>query len=109
MSAFVLGVVVIVVLALAFWSTIVAARSVLRPLHRLQAGALEVAGIRLPDAVRRIRENNGEGVPSDVEPIDVDSSDEIGEIARAFDQMRREMLRLAANEVHSAASSTPCS
>ena len=98
LSALVLGVVVIVVLALAFWSTIVAARSVLQPLHRLQAGAREMAGIRLPDAVRRIRENNGEGVPSDLEPIDVDSSDEIGEIARAFDQMRREMLRLAANE-----------
>jgi signal transduction histidine kinase len=98
MSALVLGVVVIVVLALAFWATIVAASSVLQPLHRLQARAREVAGIRLPDAVRRISENNGEAVPSDLEPIDVDSSDEMGEIARAFDQMRREMLRLAANE-----------
>ncbi len=37
-------------------------------------------------------------VPLDVEPIDVDSSDEIGEVARAFDQVHREALRLAANE-----------
>ena len=32
------------------------------------------------------------------QPIDVDSSDEIGEVARAFDQVHREALRLAANE-----------
>ena len=93
-----LGVVVIIVLALASWSTSVAARSVLQPLNRLRAGALEVAEVRLPDAVRRIRENNGEGEPSDVEPIDLGSTDEIGEVARAFDQMRSEMMRLAANE-----------
>ena len=98
LSALAIGAVVIIVLLLASWFTILAARSVLRPLHRLRAGALEMSGVRLPDAVRRIRENNGEGGPSDVEPIDVDSSDEIGEVARAFDQMRREILRLAANE-----------
>ena len=69
-----------------------------RPLHRLRTGALEVAGERLPEAVRRMSETDGEGVPLDVEPIDVDSSDEIGEVARAFDQVHREALRLAANE-----------
>ena len=31
-------------------------------------------------------------------PIDVDSTDEIGEVARAFDQVHREAVRLAANE-----------
>ena len=98
LSALAIGVVVIIVLALASWSTILAARSVLQPLHRLRVGAQEMSGVRLPDAVRRIRENNGQGGPSDVEPIDVDSSDEIGEVARAFDQMRGEILRLAANE-----------
>ena len=98
LSALAIGVVVIIVLALASWSTILAARSVLQPLHRLRVGAQEMSGVRLPDAVRRIRENNGQGGPSDVAPIDVDSSDEIGEVARAFDQMRGEILRLAANE-----------
>ena len=97
-SALAAGAVMIIVLALASWSTIVAARSVLEPLRRLRVGALEVAGARLPDAVRRISENNGAAGPSDVEPIDMDSSDEIGEIARAFDQIRTELLRLAANE-----------
>ena len=42
--------------------------------------------------------NNGEIGSADVAPIDVDSTDELGEIARAFDQVRRETLRLTANE-----------
>jgi signal transduction histidine kinase len=69
-----------------------------RPLRKLRTGALEVAGLRLPDAVRRMSETDGEGVSLEVEPIDVNSSDEIGEVARAFDQVHREALRLAANE-----------
>ena len=88
----------IIVLALASWFTTVVVRSVLQPLYRLRVGALEIAGVGLPDAVRRINESNGESLPSDMEPIDVDSSDEIGEVARAFDQIRRETLRLAVNE-----------
>ena len=98
MEALAVGVALIIVLALASWATIVAVRSVLQPLHILRAGALEAAGVGLPDAVRRINESNGESLPSDVEPIDVGSSDEIGEIGRAFDQMYGETLRLAANE-----------
>ena len=69
-----------------------------RPLRRLRAGALDVAGIRLPETVRRMSEADHEVAPADVEPIDVDSLDEIGEVARAFDQVHREALRLASNE-----------
>jgi signal transduction histidine kinase len=89
----------IVVLALALWLTAVAAGSVLRPIRKLRTGALELDEVRLPDEIRHISENNGQGAPSpDVQPIDVDSSDEIGEVGRAFNHMRTEMLRLAANE-----------
>ena len=84
--------------ALALFLTVVVGRSMVRPLRRLRAGALEVAGVRLPEMVRRMSEADGGGVPFDVAPIDVDSSDEIGEVARAFDQVHREALRLAANE-----------
>jgi signal transduction histidine kinase len=97
-SAIAVSVVAIIVLALALWLTAVIARSVLKPIRKLRAGALEVAEVQLPDEIRRVSENNGQGVPSDVEPIDVDSSDEIGEVGRAFNHMRSEMLRLAANE-----------
>jgi signal transduction histidine kinase len=95
-GAVLLGVVLVLALALAL--TVIVGRSMVRPLRRLRAGALEVAGVRLPDMVRRMSETDGAGVPLDVEPIDVDSSDEIGEVARAFDQVHREALRLAANE-----------
>jgi signal transduction histidine kinase len=97
-SALVAGVILIVVLALALWLAIIVARSVLQPLHRLQAGALEVAEVRLPDAVRLINDKDGQGVPLDVEPVDVNTSDEIGDVARAFDQVHREALRLATDE-----------
>jgi signal transduction histidine kinase len=90
--------VVVLLLGVALVSTTIIGRSMVRPLRRLRAGALEVAGLRLPETVRRMSETDGEGVSLDVEPIDVDSSDEIGEVARAFDQVHREALRLAANE-----------
>jgi signal transduction histidine kinase len=96
--AIVVGLAVLIVLGLALFLTVVVGRSMVRPLRRLRAGALEVAGVRLPDMVRRMSESDGAGVSFDVAPIDVDSSDEIGEVARAFDQVHREALRLAANE-----------
>jgi signal transduction histidine kinase len=92
------GIEVLAVLIVVLMITIVVARSMVRPLRKLRTGALEVAGLRLPDTVRRMSETDGEGVSLEVEPIDVNSSDEIGEVARAFDQVHREALRLAANE-----------
>ena len=89
---------VMLVLALALFFTIAVGKSMTRPLRRLRAGALEIAGTRLPETVRKMSEGAGPDAPLEVEPIDVDSSDEIGEVARAFDQVHREAVRLAANE-----------
>jgi signal transduction histidine kinase len=99
LSALAAGVAVIIA-ALAAWFTIATARSVLRPLDRLRTGALELTGGRLADAVRSASQSNGsrDGAPSDLKPVDVDASDEIGDIARAFDELRRELLRLAVGE-----------
>ena len=88
---------VIVVLALALLFTVALGRSMTRPLHQLRTGALEVAGERLPETVRLMSGGGGEA-PLEVPPIDVDSTDEIGEVARAFDQVHREAVRLASNE-----------
>ena len=88
---------VIVVLALALLFTVALGRSMTRPLQRLRTGALEVAGERLPETVRLMSGGGGDA-PPEVPPIDVDSTDEIGEVARAFDQVHREAVRLAANE-----------
>jgi len=97
-SAIAVAIAVLIVLGIALLLTVVVARSLVRPLRRLRAGALEVAGVRLPETVRRMSESEGAAAPLEVEPIDVDSSDEIGEVARAFDQVHREALRLASNE-----------
>jgi signal transduction histidine kinase len=93
-----IGAAIVIVLGLALILTTLVGRSMVRPLRRLRAGALEVAGLQLPETVRRMSESDGSGAPITVEPIDVDSTDEIGEVARAFDQVHREALRLAANE-----------
>jgi signal transduction histidine kinase len=97
-SALVVAIAVLLLLALSLLFTVMVARSMVRPLRRLRAGALEVAGVRLPETVRRMSESEGAAAPLEVEPIDVDSTDEIGEVARAFDQVHREALRLASNE-----------
>ena len=104
MSALAAGVVIIVV-ALASLFTIAVARSVLQPLYRLRLGAQELTGSRLADAVRRASQNgasqsngNRDGAPFGLRPVDVDAFDEIGEVARAFDELRRELLRLAVGE-----------
>jgi signal transduction histidine kinase len=97
-SALIAGVVLVAVLALALVFTLIVARSVLQPLHKLRTGAIEVADARMPETVHRIGESNGEGAPPEAEPIGLDSSDEIGDVARAFDLVYAEVLRLAANE-----------
>jgi signal transduction histidine kinase len=96
--AVLVGLAVFLLFTLALICTVIVGRSMVRPLRRLRAGALEVAGVRLPQTVRQIDEGEGTAVPLHVEPIDVDSTDEIGEVARAFDQVHREAVRLAANE-----------
>ena len=43
-------------------SRLVIGQSMVRPLRALRAGALEVAGVQLPEMVRRMNETGGEGV-----------------------------------------------
>ncbi|MFI6480149.1 nitrate- and nitrite sensing domain-containing protein [Nonomuraea sp. NPDC050663] len=77
--------------------TTLMARSLVRPLRRLRSEALQIAGTGLPETVRVLRET-GEPAAGSVTPIGVDSEDEIGEVARAFDEVHREAVRLAGEE-----------
>jgi signal transduction histidine kinase len=97
-SAIIFSLAVALLLGIALVATILIGQSMVGPLRRLRNEALEVAEVRLPEMVRRIGEPDGDGVSLEVEPIDIDSSDEIGEVARAFDRVHREAVRLAANE-----------
>ncbi|MEV4167157.1 sensor histidine kinase [Nonomuraea dietziae] len=74
------------------------ARSLVRPLRRLRSEALDIAGQRLPGFVQRLREARDGGSPAEVAPIGVFSKDEVGEVARAFDEVHREAVRLAGDE-----------
>ena len=75
-------IVMVTVAVLAAWATISTASSVLQPLYRLRSRAMALA----------------DGRPSDVPPADVASPDEIGDIARAFEQMRNRIARLGGDE-----------
>jgi signal transduction histidine kinase len=97
-SAILSAVAVVVVLLLVLLVTLVMAQSLVGPLRRLRAGALDVAGNRLPDLVRRLRDLDAGNETLHVEPIDVHTTDEIGEVARSFDEVHREAVRLASNE-----------
>ena len=97
-AALIEGLAVLLVLVLALLFTVAVGRSMTRPLHRLRTGALEVAGVRLPETVRWMSSGGNVDTPLEIQPIEVDSTDEIGEVARAFDQVHREAVRLAADE-----------
>ncbi|WP_235558120.1 nitrate- and nitrite sensing domain-containing protein [Sphaerimonospora mesophila] len=74
------------------------AQSLVRPLRRLRSEALEIAGHRLPGVVQRLREAGDTGETPHIAPIGVVARDEIGEVARAFDEVHREAVRLAGDE-----------
>jgi signal transduction histidine kinase len=97
-NAIVISVATLVLLILVLLITTFVARSMIRPLRKLRADALEVAGTKLPEMVRRLSESEGGDESVEIEPIGVTSTDEIGEVARAFDQVHREAVRLAADE-----------
>jgi len=84
-------------------ATALVARSMVNPLRRLQREALEIATIKLPERVAAAA-SGAELAESDpaafnrVEPIGVQTTDEIGAVARAFDQVHAEAVRLAGTE-----------
>jgi signal transduction histidine kinase len=71
-------------------------RQLLRSLRVLRNSALDVAQTQLPAAVRNIQE--GHARDTDVRPVPVHVNDEIGEVARAFDAVHNQALRLAAEQ-----------
>jgi signal transduction histidine kinase len=91
--------IVLLLLLVVLSITVVVARSMIQPLRKLRTDALDVANRRLPDMVRRLSESDEETAQSiQIDPIGVDSTDEIGEVARAFDQVHGEAVRLATEE-----------
>jgi signal transduction histidine kinase len=97
-SAVTTGGAALAVLILVLLATLIIARSIVRPLRRLEAGALAIAGARLPAEVRALGMAGNSEPAALVAPIDVRSTDEIGQAARAVDCVHREAVRLAGKE-----------
>ncbi|MBL1102844.1 sensor histidine kinase [Streptomyces coffeae] len=74
------------------------ARSMSRSMQQLRNAAFDVAEQRLPMLVDQLSRNDPGRVDTRVAPIPLNSQDEMGEVARAFDQVHREAIRLAAEQ-----------
>lgn len=87
-------------LLIAFLVTLFVARSLVQSLRRLRSGALEVARTKLPQSVQRILADPDPIKASSqaVEPVPVFTADEIGEVARSFDVVHGQAVRLAAEQ-----------
>jgi signal transduction histidine kinase len=87
-----------VLLLLAVALLIVVVRSLLQPLRMLRTAAFDVADRRLPEAVEQLR--SADGIPGDttVDPVPVHSREEVGQVARAFDTVHVQAVRLAAEQ-----------
>ncbi len=92
------GIITLVVLLVVLLAALAVARSVVQPLRRLRAGALDIASVQLPDRVKLLTESPDAAATMAVAPINVADEDEIGEVARAFDQVHAEAVRLAGEQ-----------
>jgi signal transduction histidine kinase len=97
-DAFVNALIVLVSLLLAFVVAGMMARSMSRGMRNLRTAAFGIAEERLPSLVDQLSRTDPGRVDTRVAPIPIDSRDEIGEVARAFDQVHREAVRLAAEQ-----------
>jgi signal transduction histidine kinase len=98
-SAVLTAVVTVAAALLVLLATAIVGRTLVNPLRRLQADALEIAAVQLPARVAAAAAGTETSAgPPTIEPIGVQSTDEIGRVARAFDQVHAEAVRLAGNE-----------
>ncbi|MBB5153837.1 sensor histidine kinase [Saccharopolyspora phatthalungensis] len=92
------SVLLLLLLVVAFGVAAYIARSMLRPLRTLRYGALEIAQQSLPDAINKVNENPGTAAQITVPPVPVYSNEEIGQVARTFDAVHQQALRLASEQ-----------
>jgi signal transduction histidine kinase len=102
-SAYVDAAVVLGVLVVAAALALIIARSLLRPLRVLRGSALDVAEHRLPAAVEEILTDprpqpEGAQRRHGIAPVPVFSREELGQVARAFDAVHGQAVRLAGEQ-----------
>ncbi|MHA6618360.1 nitrate- and nitrite sensing domain-containing protein [Pseudonocardia sp. DLS-67] len=89
---------VVLLLALILAAVIVGlvARGMIASLRTLRRSAITVAQDRLPEAVRRMREGTAPNI--NITTVPVTTREEVGEVARAFDAVHEQAVRLAAEQ-----------
>jgi len=92
------GAVVVLLLLLTVGLLIVVVRSLLQSLRTLRTAAFEVADRRLPEAIEQLRAGDGPPAQTTVDPVPVHSREEVGQVARAFDTVHVQAVRLAAEQ-----------
>ncbi|WP_208877254.1 nitrate- and nitrite sensing domain-containing protein [Streptomyces sp. PBH53] len=97
-SAFITGAVVVIALLAAFLLAGMVARQMSRSMRQLRNAAFGIAEQRLPMLVDQLSRTDPGRVDTRVAPIPITTKDEIGEVARAFDQVHREAVRLASEQ-----------
>ncbi|MFH9607511.1 nitrate- and nitrite sensing domain-containing protein [Streptomyces sp. NPDC017448] len=97
-DAVVNGLIVVIALLAAFVLAGLMARQMSRSMRRLRTAAFSIAEQRLPTLVDQLSRTDPGRVDTRVQPIPITTRDEIGEVARAFDQVHREAVRLAAEQ-----------
>jgi signal transduction histidine kinase len=97
-DAIVNSAVVLVALIIAFIVAAMMARSMSNSMRRLRNAAFDIAEQRLPALVDQLSRTEPGRVDTRIQAIPINSQDEIGEVARAFDQVHREAVRLAAEQ-----------
>ncbi|WP_406356617.1 nitrate- and nitrite sensing domain-containing protein [Streptomyces hirsutus] len=97
-DAFVTGSAVVIALLAAFILAGMVARQMSRSMRKLRHAAFGIAEQRLPMLVDQLSRTDPGRVDTRVTPIPITSTDEIGEVARAFDQVHREAVRLASEQ-----------
>jgi signal transduction histidine kinase len=92
--------IVLVAVAAALALMLAIARLMLRPLRVLRTTALDVAYTRLPETVQAILDDPDPVRASQnaVEPVPISSTDEIGELARSFDVVHEQAVKMAAEQ-----------
>ncbi len=104
-QALIESVIVVLVLGLVIALALIMARSMIGSLRRLRQSAIVVAEFDLPETVSKLRDAQsvGQDTPDQLAPRCATRSssatrDEIGEVARAFNMVHREAVRVAAEQ-----------
>ncbi|WP_025737434.1 sensor histidine kinase [Mycobacterium genavense] len=94
-SAIVDGVLVLAAIVIALLVVLLMARALVMPLRVLRDGALKVAHTDLEEEIARVKAGEAEPIPA---PLPVFTTEEIGQVTHAVDELHTQALLLAGDE-----------